>query len=690
MRNIYFTIKLQKTRGGIIISKLEIQSLELGDGCYMKNGIRITNFTLYVKKIKKKGGMVAYLFQVDVGGEIFELTILPEELNRKRFLVEFPVYIEKETEFYKLLRKSVFEKKFEEDEILYYTEENGLQMVNGKCVFVFSNGSLSKNGFCKEISSQIEGEYLPEESILEPLQTKEVIEKLFKYYNICPRVFYPLFLNNIMAITNGYFRSIGEEFFMKLTIWLDGVSDSGKSSVAAVAGAYTFSDEKLEKEYVSATGKRRYALRCLSQMSGSVFILDDYKVEEVRERRNSVKNIIDDCIRSVFQGKMTDVDTVNSRPKTIDACAVITGEYVETKESLNARMVYINIDRSMADELFKNTVEVLKRNRLWLTSVCAGYIQWLLKMMEESSFPELLRERLRELRKEKQEYGGINSAVRLNENRRMLEMAKELAAKYFNEIGVSSNFIHNFLQNAQQSIEAAVDSTFELLGAEQAIMEAVMEKIFSNCKIRNAAYQESYCYNNYKYNQEHFWIHEDDEFVWISDYQESLAEKDRGNNEQYTTPAFLIIREVVLDNLIMKEIELLKRNNRISSRIIDKLLIGFERKLREMQVIYKRYRADSKWGRKSVKYPVFRNQIYTRYENSMECDQIICHVDYEPVIQVNTEHPCVRPLKERIYNNIDLEGAFEDVSSWEIRDKTKSDIYKERKSFMNSKSLYKE
>lgn len=669
---------------------LQIQSLELGERCYMKNGIRITNFILCAEQIKKRGGKVAYRIEIDIGDEVFEMNILPEDLNRKRFLAGFPAYIEKEAEFYKLLRKSLFEKKFEEEEIIHHTEENGLQIVNGDYVFVFSNGSLSKNGFCKEISSQIEGIYFPEEAVLQPEQQKAVIEKLFKHYNICPRVFYTLFFNNIMAITNGYFRSIGEDYFMKLTIWLDGVTDSGKSRVVEACGTYAFRDEKLEKEYVSATVKKRYAMRRLSQMSGSVFILDDYKAEEVRERRNSVKLVIDDIIRSIFQGKMTDVDTVNSKLKPIDACAVITGEFVETKESLNARMVYINIDCSMADEGFKNTVAILKNNRLWLTSVCAGYIQWLLKIMEENSFPELLKARLKELRKEKQEYGGINSAVRLNENRRMLEMAKELTTDYFKEVGMPEGFIHNFQQMAKQSIEAVMDGTFELLGAEQAIMSAIMEKIFSNCKIRNAAYQESYSYGKCKYCQQHFLIHEDDEFVWINDYQKSLTEKERGDHEQYTTPAFLIIREEVFKNLIEKEIQLLIRDSRISSRITDKLLNGYERKLREMQIVYKRYRADSKWGRKAVKYPVFKNRVYKENDGYMEYEQIVCHVWNDKVVQINTEHPCVRQAKERIYNNIDLEEAFKDVNSWELRGKTESEIYKERKSFMNAKSLYRE
>ena len=59
-----------------------------------------------------------------------------------------------------------------------------------------------------------------------------------------------------------------------------------------------------------------------------------------------------------------------------------------------------------------------------------------------------------------------------------------------------------------------------------------------------------------------------------------------------------------------------------------------------------------------------------------------------------------RKKKYRIYpvcsvsqtpnNNTDLEGAFKDVDSWKICDRDESEIYKERKSFMNSKTLYKE
>lgn len=88
---------------------LQIQTLELGDGCYMKNGNRTTNFILCAEQIKKKEGKVAYHIEVDIGDEVFEMNISPEDLNRKRFLAGLPAYIEKEAEFYKLLRRSLFE-----------------------------------------------------------------------------------------------------------------------------------------------------------------------------------------------------------------------------------------------------------------------------------------------------------------------------------------------------------------------------------------------------------------------------------------------------------------------------------------------------------------------------------------------------------------------------------------------------
>lgn len=173
---------------------------------------------------------------------------------------------------------------------------------------------------------------------------------LFDQYNRNSNVFYPLFLFNVMAITNGYFRSVFEPCFMKLTLWLDGSSGSGKTELAKTAGNYTFTDESLNRELISVTDNRKYALRRLSQSSGMVRILDDVKKENTSERKNSSKIIVDDFLRSIFQGKVTDSGSGrNPGPKWIDACAIITGEYLETVESQNARLLYLKVDGFLKD-----------------------------------------------------------------------------------------------------------------------------------------------------------------------------------------------------------------------------------------------------------------------------------------------------------------------------------------------------
>lgn len=93
---------------------------------------------------------------------------------------------------------------------------------------------------------------------------------------------------------------------MRLSLWLDGESSSSKTELAK-AGTYAFGDKEFCRKVLSSvTGKRKDILTMLLQSSGCVSIIDDVKQEDVRDRRNSVKNNVDDCLRSVFQGCLTD------------------------------------------------------------------------------------------------------------------------------------------------------------------------------------------------------------------------------------------------------------------------------------------------------------------------------------------------------------------------------------------------
>lgn len=654
---------------------------------YIKDGELVTNFTLDVAKfINKMEDTVQYQFQICTDESVYWIMVSPYELNKRKFLQKLPVLIDREKEFYNRVRETILDKQFSGDETLYWTGKNGLQKVNGKWLYVCSNGYIDKGGFHSGIFSGIEGMYIPETAVVDTGEEKAVIDRLFQIYNRNSKVFYPLFLINIMAITNAYFREIREPNFMKLTLWIDGVSGTGKTELAKSAGNYLFKDSGLEREIISATGNRRKALKRLAQYSGSVCILDDIKKESTRERRNSVKNIVDDFIRSVFQGQMTDAGSIGSEPEKIDCCAVITGEYLDTIESQNARMLYMKVDGFLKNGMNSRALYTLQKNQIWLTSVCTGYMRWLLGVMEEKSFPELLEEKLGRMRKDGKKYAGIDNAERLNENRIMMEMAAEMVKAYFQKAGMGEEFIGCFVRNAQSSIQEISDSTFYLLGGERMVVLKVLKGIFSGAKIRRAYYKENGYASFYgfsdKYRQEYFWINIGEDFVWIDDYKKSMITGSNDKNEQYDENPCLMIREERLKVLFREEIEKLLKEGQISSSISDKISANLLKILREMQIIYKQYRADSKWGRAAVRYPVYElRHIYHRDDEN-------CTVSFEPVIQMNTWHPCIETLKERM-DEADINEEIREMDGWKTY-ADRNEIYRVRKAFTNNKSLYRE
>lgn len=446
------------------MKNMQLKGYTQGKECYIKDGSEVTDFTLGVKKIiSLKDGLCRYKFYVNTKeGRNYTQIVSLQQLKRHCFLQELPLIMKEGDEFCKQLYLTLSGAIFTEAETEYQTDRNGLQEVEGRHMYVFTNGAIAADGFHPEIYSGIGKMFIPKTVVSEDIA--EIADKLFREYDRNRNIFYPLFLYNIMAISNGFFRVIGEPEFMKLTLWVDGKSGSGKTELAKTAGVYTFGDQMLNKELVAATGKRRDALRHLAQSSGSICILDDVKAERVRERKNSMRNTVDDLIRSTFRGRLTDSIGMNSEPNWIDACVIITGEYLDTYESLNARMMYMQVDGFVDEAKNSKALRVLFQNPTWLTSVCGGYIQWFLKMMEESSFSKLLQEKLSELRSGEKMYEGINNSARLNENRHMLDMAAFLSAMFFQELGMPQKFTECFINNSRRSIEAITESTFCLLG----------------------------------------------------------------------------------------------------------------------------------------------------------------------------------------------------------------------------------
>ncbi|MCX4317079.1 MAG: hypothetical protein OSJ52_10655 [Lachnospiraceae bacterium] len=319
---------------------------------------------------------------------------------QKKFLRKYLLKIEDEQEFYRSFRDTLIDMEFWQKDVLYETGKGGMQQIDGEWVYVGQNGSIKQDGFHPEIYSGVEGgAYILEKMLVGTEEIKKIIAKLFQQFSQSPNIFYPLFLLSIMAVTCGYFRENGEADFMRLTAWLDGASGSGKTELAKAAGNFFFQDERKEKAIEPVTAGGRYILERLSQSSGVVFILDDVKKEQTRERRNSVADTVDDVLRSVYQGKMTNVRGKKIKLEKIDCCGLITGEYLDTTESQNARLIYLRVDGFLKNPGNSRALRVIQKNPIWLASVGVWYIQWFLRKAEESSFQSLVDLELEALRK---------------------------------------------------------------------------------------------------------------------------------------------------------------------------------------------------------------------------------------------------------------------------------------------------
>lgn len=109
------------------MANFKLPNYEETDGCYTKDRVPITNFLLEVKKIiMVDSNTILFYFEVDIGGRKHSITVPYNKIHRTRFLQELPVIITDEEEFYRQLRNELLVRDYEEDEILFQINKNGL------------------------------------------------------------------------------------------------------------------------------------------------------------------------------------------------------------------------------------------------------------------------------------------------------------------------------------------------------------------------------------------------------------------------------------------------------------------------------------------------------------------------------------------------------------------------------------
>lgn len=661
---------------------------------YVREGRKITNFIVLAEKIiDPDDTSPEFRLEIKSGEKVYSLKLAFGEIASRKFLRKVPILLIEENTFYQDFRKALLETDFEVGDTYYRVKENGLHEVNGQLIYAVSNGSIGRNGFYPKVYSGRSGFYIPEGAVVNLNQNTEAarnfVGQLLEVFDCNTRVFYPLFFLNIASICNGYFRRIGEREFMKFTIWMDGKSGSGKTELAKSVGTFAFADECLNPNFISSTGKTKYIMEHLNGFSGGVFILDDVKNEKVRDRRNTVANIVDDILRSIYQGMLTDGSC-----QSIDACALITGEYMDTHESQNARMFYLKVDRFLKDDKNSKALRRLQANPLLLTTVCCSFIQWFLNKTLESSFPQLLCQKVERMRNQGKEYQGIGNAERLNENIYMLRMAEEIVTMFFRDIGLPEKYLSDFNKSAEESIKALGDDTYILLGGESMALLKVAENVLQKGKLRKAQFVENWRGEGLcKYCQEEFMINEGDDFVYIEDMEKSLEFSTDDGHDQYVSYPYLIGTEKRVLSLFAEEIENMQQIGEISPVMAERLTKNLPQKLKKAQIIFKKYRADSALGRTAVKYPIcsyepFKLAPRNGVGKSAEVG-LVGRVGYESVIQMNTTHSCMKVLEGRLQQG-HFRYSIPSILNICYDNTDEAEAYKVRRAFMVGKALYRE
>ena len=361
---------------------MELSTFIGGSDGYYKKGVRVTNFTLALEAIKhnEQGGMIGCQIRVQAEGkDEIEVELSVRQVNKGKWLADVPtaVWCSEEKEFYMQFRKQLaaLEKDFPQVQTVVPT--TGFRKVDGEWLFAFSNGALSARGFNNDICSAVKGyNFNRKEKLFE-----DEMERFLNLMLTKMEVLYPVFAINLLSVIRDPFADAGID--LALTLFLEGRSGAGKTTLAQVIGMFTDAETESyagnyhKRRLVSSTEKAACVVKSLTESRGITFILDDVKREKVERQRGKSRAASDIVLRSVYQGNTTEQSSSSSLQSPVETSAIITGEFRETSDSQNARMAILDIAEFMQEEENRLVLTEFQRNPMLLQGVMGEFIRWL-------------------------------------------------------------------------------------------------------------------------------------------------------------------------------------------------------------------------------------------------------------------------------------------------------------------------
>jgi hypothetical protein len=447
----------------------------------------------------------------------------------------------------------------------------------------------------------------------------------------CPNVFVPVFMISLAAMLKLPLRTCGVP--IGITLWLYGNHGSGKTELAKNVAQITTSTPAGDKFLTPATEKSGIVLRGLVESNGDIFVLDDVKQETVQNQRAKVRTNVDNVLRGTYQGYIVET----KKECMVGTCSLVTGEYLETTASQNARILFLDISGFLKQEKSSKALRFFQDDPRLLASMIGDIQQWLMAKLAEDQFRKDLMIQWRMLQKERR-YGIGEDANRRFDAICQMRMILEVLGKYHAERGIQDITEKLcFREHANRALEKVEEATARIQGALEAMIIQAVTEIMQDSVVTVADYDGSCSWNRrMKYQQEQFAFYNDEHFVYIHSMARSNLIKTEADQYEDSHDAALIVDADWFMDALNSKISRYAEAGEIPLGIRNKVSC---RLLAEMQLLYVTPKGDNDY-RYAAKFPIIRWERATGERNHeySEVDGLLAY-------QLNVNHVALKIFK---------------------------------------------
>lgn len=551
------------------------------------------------------------------------------------------------------------------DDKLFYFDKIGIHKLNGKYYYAASNCAVTAEGINRDIRAIQEGFHLnlAEDMPESEIEKTKIIDSFIKYSSWSYDIFYPIHCIPILSVLQHFLKKQGS--VAGGILWIDGKVGSGKTQLSMTMGDFfnRGSSHGLSSHVNSPKAKYNEICENLPKYRNAVFILDDIKKEESSRNRENSKNITDFLIRSIYKGK---IDSPNVEGVSVDASAIINGEFFKEQASTVSRVLYLQIDNFLNQKENSAHFKEIQNDPYYLAKFMCLFLIWLLKKMEVRHEIENLYLDLENLKQQKNLaslFQGQVSGSRMIETVANFQIVSVVLDMFFKDSSIEEERRKEFLEKSKNALQELGWATYLRSLDYLPIFKQMLSKALPDLNIKDCRYGKKYLdyAENIEKNPDYYTNNQllirtaalnptetsrEDGLgllgsMWLfgmqKDYDGILFKRDEAET-------LLIKKDVICRLLKEKIIEYNEKNPPIlyPSQYTDVSILA---KLADSRTIYGYKRDDG--FRKIIKFPIFSiNDNYTNEDspdyihNSAECDMVKINTDEIKCSHLSTSTIC--------------------------------------------------